>query len=430
MKTLLRCILMSAALAMPSYSTHADDAAAEHISALHHQRNRTVSADGVMGDMTEPTLDLYLHEGDRFPKLTLPASAPDRARLVVRMNGSHITYIDDGNIEEKATLGLRAGDEYRFMFQKEKNKWRMTKPAEVSLHAFALAGGVIPPPRTPSTLITVPRWEDSITRLILPPHAGPDDRITIQNDQRDLSVLVGAPHLISSWIVPPGTRVQFGHLLNDGWYPHTQTFDLLPVYGDKAVERLGHSAVRARIAHDVALTNKALADSRVGLWLRAVTPLHHPIAGTRMRDVLFALQSDPSVRHARRRASAHAVYYLDAVGDLAPGGACGMAWLGTSVNGEWAYSTGDIDCPSYVLPHELGHLLGVDHGSRPYAAAGIARGYPPAKTLLAGDKRLLYSNPDVIDPSDGTVIGESRAFDAADHMNTMAWSLYGPNLIY
>lgn len=424
MTTLLRCTLMAAALATQAYATHADNADAEDVSALHPQRNRTVPADGVMGDMTEPTLDLYLHEGDRFPKLTLPASAPDRARLVVRMNGSHSTYIDDGNIEEKATLGLRAGDEYRFMFQKEKNMWRMTKAAKVELTSSQLDGGVIPPMRTPSTWISVPRRRAVTSALELPVDAKPDDRITIHNYRHHQAVSVEGPGLFERWTIPPGARVQFEKAPLYGWQPYTQTLDLLPVFGDKAVKRLGDFAVRARIAHDVALTNKALADSRVGIWIRDATALYHPIAGTRMSDVLDALQSDPRVRHARLAAEAHAVYYLDAVGDLGPDGACGMAWLGSPMNWRWAYSTVDIDCNSSVLAHEVGHMLGVWHGNAPSAVARFARGYPLAKTLLAGDKRLLYSNPDVLDPSDGTVVGKRGEFDAASHMNSNAADLH------
>ncbi|CAG2127519.1 zinc-dependent metalloprotease family protein [Cupriavidus plantarum] len=414
MKTLLLIIVMTAVLSVQ---------AREPEMGYHGGPPGPVDSDGAMRDMTAPRQVLNIGDADWAPVLRLPRRAPAHARLFLSSTAARDSRIDGANVEGYATLGLNRGDAYEFLFIAERAKWRLFKSPEVVIEASALRDGVIPTPRTPRTLIMV-RPGDRVQRLVMPAFAAPDDRIFIRTSDKLVSL---RSHDEDDGMLSLGAndlgRYRFTPL--DSWYTDLRTFDLLPVYGDRALERLGHDGIRARLSHDIALANLAFEDSKIDYWIRSAEPLHHQVSGLSMLETLKAVGKDNSVFHARRNADAHATYYVDIFNAVDNGRRyCGMAWVNPALYSRWMQAVGDISCGSYVLPHELGHLFGVHHGDAPIEKAGIARGYPKAKTLMAGERRNAFSNPDIVDPTDGMTLGVPGSYDAAGHMNAMRERLW------
>ena len=147
------------------------------------------------------------------------------------------------------------------------------------------------------------------------------------------------------------------------------------VYNSAADELYSNDAL-TRINHLVDVSNQIYADSGVNLSLRLV----HSV----QVDYEAGYDSETAVNHLTEQShpafsdipALRNQYGADLVVLMRPysdDGYCGLAWIGGhATNGDftdpnekdYGYSHVSIDCGTYVLSHELGHNMGLNHSRR------------------------------------------------------------------
>lgn len=227
-------------------------------------------------------------------------------------------------------------------------------------------------------------------------------------------------------------------------------FDVLVVYTPAARTAAGSDAnMLARINLGITETNTAYANSGIIPRLRLVGA--EVVSYTESGDLGADLDAITNTAdglmdavHARRNALGADLVKL-VVGDAA-GGACGVAWLMTSLSSTFAsnaFSVTAYPCisPNYTFGHELGHNMGSHHAVEDGASGALyaySYGYKQQqgasatwfRTVMAyncasGCPRLLYfSNPSVMHPGTGlptgTVARENNALSINNARTTIA----------
>jgi Metallo-peptidase family M12B Reprolysin-like/Bacterial Ig domain len=223
-------------------------------------------------------------------------------------------------------------------------------------------------------------------------------------------------------------------------------FDVLVVYTPAARTVAGSDAnMVARINLGVTETNTAYANSGVIPRLRlvgaeAVTYTESGDLGLDLDRVTDTMDGFMDAVHARRNAVGADLVQL-VVGDAA-GGACGVAWLMTSLSSLFASSAFSVTAypcisPNYTFGHEIGHNLGSNHApDDPQATIAVypySYGYKHPgnafRTVMAyncssgGCPRILYfSNPSVLYNGlpTGTAAQHNNALSINNARNTVA----------
>ncbi|WP_454055961.1 hypothetical protein [Cupriavidus sp. Marseille-Q8015] len=377
-----------------------------------------------MGPPPTGATEVVFRDADRRSMLMLPDTANDRDRIAVRSETRRQSTIHHGNVDIRGTLNLSYGDRYEFIYRKDSARWIMVRHPEVVLAAAALPDGKIPAVRAPTTRIDVTAGDGDSRPIVLPDEANPGDQILVNGAHDARTVVVTAAQSgRNSWKVRPGDRVRFTYTSGSGWSQGNMVVRMLLVYGDQAAARMGASAMQARMAHAVRMTNQALADSRVHLWINPVGFLQHEVQGP-VPVLLSNMVGDRRVQAERLRLHAHAAYYEGVLNDP---NTCGRAYVGV-LGRHWWYALGMtvVSCASGVMEHEFGHIAGIHHADGPPSPRQppYARGYLPASTILAfrylSTTVPYYSNADLADPITGAPLGSKSTGDAAREMNDVA----------
>lgn len=376
---------------------------------------RQIQADWFDGQLPPPTAPLTMVRVDDtswLPRVTLPASAGDRDRIVLVSSAAKpVDLVPDATLPDRA-MRIASGQRYDFIYVKAESAWRPMAVPRVKLRAGQLPQGVIPSPATPVTEVVAANsnWAGE---LVLPGEARPGDVVIVKSTAEwEFQVRPVGPESVPRRVRSGDTvRFTFG---DDGqWDGGTHVIDILLVYSDAAAARLGNRAMRMRLREGLRLTNEALENSRANVYFNAVGMLRRtvPGGGHTLDGVLTAIPSDAKIQAELDQRSADAVYYEGTEEG------CGLGYL--RADRTVMVAVGSLDCGTTVMRHELGHNLGLSHSDE-RAAPRYALGYRLHATVMGGNAIPYFSNPRVMHPLTGEFLGIPGRIDAVRAINERA----------
>jgi len=194
--------------------------------------------------------------------------------------------------------------------------------------------------------------------------------------------------------------------------------DLLVVY-NRAANEIYDGSAQTRINHLIEVSNQIYLDSEVNLELRAVYMGEIDYeekydSSTAIDHITF--KSHPAFSEIDSLRAEHGADMVVFMRPYADDGSCGIAWIGgygtegdfsSPDEKDYAYTHIAIDCNTYVLAHELGHNMGLNHsrlqdgtgGTFEYALGHGETGdfvtMMASSSAFGASKIKLFSNPDL-----------------------------------
>lgn len=373
-------------------------------------RQINVSSVGTQLNKTDsPLTEIIFGDGNWVSQFTLPSSAYDRDRVIVKSTATWEATISNQNINTSATLKINRGDRYEFMFVKELAKWILVSAPERVIQAKDLNNQKVPDPKQPVTRVKLANgnWQSVIN---LPDRAQINDKIIISSGAAWSSTIQASNN--SRQTIQTGETLRFVYT-SQGWQADSSTIDMLLVSSPAVAEKLGANAAKIRLIEGFDLTNVSAENSNAKFYLRNVGYLQYKTPGSKtLNNVLDIGRVDKVIQNERNRLKADAIYYE---GDEE---GCGLAYLLVNPNSNYMIGSGSINCGITVLRHEFGHNMGVDH----HDTAGPARGleHPLGSTIMGGNSISYFSSPDLFHPKYGYQLGGTNDRDAVTMINKNA----------
>lgn len=199
-----------------------------------------------------------------------------------------------------------------------------------------------------------------------------------------------------------------GPTIENGLY----IIDLVIFYSHKNVERLGETAARDRLLKGYRLTNEALENSNTNFRFRMVglEKLQTPDSWKSLDDAVGKIRHYEPAQSRRAELRADAVYYEGTETG------CGLAWVRSDIGNMVA--TGSLNCGTNVMRHELGHNMGLGHGTSNENHTGhYGLGWSPERTVMAGNSIPYFSSPKLVNPANGNPLGFEGKVDGVRAMN-------------
>jgi hypothetical protein len=360
--------------------------------------------------ITAPQTEVVFDDGHWTGLITLPATAGDRDKVIVRSTASQTAEISNSNLAYQGTLKVTKGDRYEFIYILEKNQWAMQSHPTKAYGLKDLAAGQLPDNTTP--LVTVNAANDNWnSALLLPLTAKPGDQVIVQNDaDADVSVTARDANF-SGKTLSTGDVVRFIRNSSNQWTVETRTVSMLLVYSDQATDRLGASAMKARLMEGVRLTNEALQNSVVNFYVKAVGYFQHELQGDTLGDAINYGRSDTVLQAQRDLLKADAVYY-EGTED-----GCGLAWVNQNPSKYNMLGSGSLNCGTTVMRHEFGHNMGLNHGGEGSLPRIYAQGYTLLATIMGGNAIPFYSTPNLYTQDIGMPMGIVDQIDETRALN-------------
>lgn len=365
---------------------------------------RAVAVQAQLGAPTGPRTRVALAESSWLPQISLPAAAGDRDRIVLESSARRPSHIASVAGLDTQLLTLVAGDRYEFMYVAEDKRWvLMVHPTRV------LQAGDLPEGQLPS--LTAPRIRVSlgdgnhVAMLRLPPEQPPGAEVVVDNGATwPVKVDIGAGTAPG---VEQGERITFTTGGDGRWRRSTITVDLMLLYSDKLVAKLGERGIRAYLLEALELTNQALENSGANFRFRerAIRAVSPPANWHALGDVLEGLPGHKQVQQWRNEAHADAIYYVGTEEG------CGLAFM--RGDADTMLASESHGCGITAMRHELGHAMALDHE----VDVGYWQGYALARTIMNGNSVPLYSTPLRFTPDFGLRAGKANKYDAVRALN-------------
>ncbi|WP_052101268.1 carbohydrate binding domain-containing protein [Novilysobacter arseniciresistens] len=211
--------------------------------------------------------------------------------------------------------------------------------------------------------------------------------------------------------------------------------DIMYVYTPEAAQYGGD--IETRLNQYIAQSNQAYQTSNVDIRLRLVHSVQSSNSNYRYTGntaLNYITYNDGAIHALRDDHGADFVGLLN----MAPGGLCGVGWLGQSSGGvitttskNMAYSSSAIDCGYLTFTHELGHNMGLMHSRRQGDTSGghhvYGMGYGvdySFATLMAYaylfNTNYVYRFSNPRQTCNGTACGDASTADSARSLGLMA----------
>ena len=352
-------------------------------------------------------------DGNWVPKLSLPASAKDRDRVIVSSTAGWAAKIENTDINSGATLSLKKGDRYEFVYIKDLGKWVMQMAPTLILKADDISKikqQQLPNTEYPTTQLEINsgNWQ---AQFKLPVAVQINDKVIVKSTAEKELWISSANGLKQSLRQGETQRYVYS---NKGWEIDSYTLDVLFVSSPEVVKQLGESAAKIRIMASQELTNLSAQNSNAQFYLRQAGYMIYKIHGDTLDEVLDSAISDEMLHDKRDQFKADMIYY-----EGAEQNSCGLAYRSDDPVSEQMIASGTIDCDLKVMRHEIGHNLGLQHSDE---VAVTHRGFNHAlgSSVMGGNTLDYFSSPHLFSPKYSIRLGEFGKIDAVAMINTNA----------
>lgn len=363
-----------------------------------------------LSTVTAPVTEINFADANWVPNFTLPTTANDRDRIWIKSTATWSAKINNTNINSSATLALKTGDQYEFMFVSDKGHWVLMSAPIKMIEANSNIASVLPNMTEPTLKVKISNsnWRQTVN---LPTTAQVGDKVILTSTADANSFVLAANGL--STTIKNGENRRF-IFTSQGWTNDSHTIDMLFVNSPEVSSILGESAAKLRLIEGLNLTNVTAENSSAKFYLRQVGYITYKIPSATLTEALSVGRSDSTVQGERKRVLADGVYYQ---GNEAGNGGCGWAYVNAS-----AYNmigTNDVTgCSVAAMRHEIGHNLGLYHGDSSNIGSGFS--HPLGSTALGGNNLNFYSSPYLYNPKYGVRLGEEGKKDAVSVINANA----------
>lgn len=363
-----------------------------------------------LSTVSVPVTEINFADANWVPNFTLPTTANDRDRIWIKSTATWSAKINNTNINSSATLALKTGDQYEFMFVSDKGHWVLMSAPIKMIEANSNIASVLPNMTEPTLKVKISNsnWRQTVN---LPTTAQVGDKVILTSTADANSFVLAANGL--STTIKNGENRRF-IFTSQGWTNDSHTIDMLFVNSPEVSSILGESAAKLRLIEGLNLTNVTAENSSAKFYLRQVGYITYKIPSATLTEALSVGRSDSTVQGERKRVLADGVYYQ---GNEAGNGGCGWAYVNAS-----AYNmigTNDVTgCSVAAMRHEIGHNLGLYHGDSSNIGSGFS--HPLGSTALGGNNLNFYSSPYLYNPKYGVRLGEEGKKDAVSVINANA----------
>ncbi|MCH7337686.1 metalloendopeptidase CpaA [Acinetobacter sp. NIPH 2699] len=360
--------------------------------------------------VTTPVTEINFADANWVSNFSLPTTANDRDRIWIKSTATWSAKINNTNTNSSATLSLKTGDQYEFMFVSDKGHWVLMSAPTKTIDANSNIASVLPNMTEPTLKVKISNnnWKQTIN---LPTGAQVGDKVILSSTADTDSFILAANGLSTTIKKDENRRFIF---TSQGWAIDSYTIDMLFVNSPEVSSIIGESAAKLRLIEGLNLTNITAENSSAKFYLRQTGYITYKMPAATLLDAIYVGRSDTTVQSERKRVLADGVYYQ---GNEPGAGGCGWAWINAS-----AYNmigANDIaGCSVAAMRHEVGHNLGIYHNDSTNIGSGFA--HPLGSTALGGNNLNFYSSPYLYNPKYGVRLGEEGKKDAVSVINTTA----------
>ncbi|MGI4779016.1 MAG: zinc-dependent metalloprotease family protein [Janthinobacterium lividum] len=129
-----------------------------------------------------------MYDGNWVPLVTLPASAPPGAVMVVASRATWDSAVAPTNVLQASTMRMSTGEQYAYVFHPELKKWYLVASPVTAIGPQQTDGGAMRLTTRPRTELVLPTGTRPMS-IRLPASAGDRDRIRISSAAADVQTI-------------------------------------------------------------------------------------------------------------------------------------------------------------------------------------------------------------------------------------------------
>lgn len=367
----------------------------------------------VMTSVDAAVTQVNFSDGNWVTDFTLPATAQDRDRIVVSSTASWPAKINNRHIQTQASLTLKQGDRYEFVFIADQGQWVLLSFPVDYINAQELKNSQLNAQYYPLSQLELSSqsWRPEIK---LPRKAQIDDKIVVKSHANQ-STFISSANGLSSFL-RPGETQRYVYTAK-GWAVDSYTLDVLMVLHPDVVNQLGESAAKLRLLAAMELTNLTAQNSHAQFYIRQAGVMISAVPGTTMSKTLSNILHSTAIKNERERVAADMVYYESLGPDP---DYCGLAFSSVKPVAQYMAAMGIHSCGISVMRHELGHNLGLQHDYDEMVTVHRGFRHVLGSTAMGGNTLNYYSSPKLYSPHYAVRLGEEGRIDAVSLLNKNA----------